>query len=143
MVVVIAAALLAWLARRLLPVPPMDLPGSGWLALGIAAGGLVPIVLGLRSFQRAGTTVDPLAPANASTLVTGGIYRWSRNPMYLGFALLLTAWCVWLATAPGLLVVPAFVLYMNRFQIGPEERALEARFGEEYRVYRGAARRWL
>ncbi|HEX6927780.1 MAG TPA: isoprenylcysteine carboxylmethyltransferase family protein, partial [Gammaproteobacteria bacterium] len=82
-------------------------------------------------------------PGRASALVVAGIYRRSRNPMYLGFALLLLALGIHLRSLSALLILPAFVLYMNRFQIAPEERALEARFGEEYNVYRQSVRRWL
>jgi protein-S-isoprenylcysteine O-methyltransferase Ste14 len=96
------------------------------------------------SFRRAQTTVDPTRPAKASALVVGGVYRLSRNPMYLGFLLLLLAWGVYLSHLPSLLLAPlAFVLYLNRFQITPEERALESLFGDEYRAYKREVRRWL
>jgi protein-S-isoprenylcysteine O-methyltransferase Ste14 len=98
---------------------------------------------GLVHFLRARTTVNPLEPAAATSLVTGGLYRFTRNPMYLGLALLLLAWGVFLANVAALLGVPAFVLYMNRFQIAPEERALEARFGAEYSRYCARVRRWI
>ena len=98
---------------------------------------------GLVHFLKARTTVNPLDPAAATKLVTGGLYRFTRNPMYLGFALLLLAWGIFLANVAALLGVPAFVLYMNRFQIAPEERALEARFGAEYSRYCARVRRWI
>ena len=139
--VVLAAALLIWLAHRALPGPPV--PGAGAIAFVLLAGGVALIAAGLGNFRRAGTTVDPLDPSRASRLVTGGVYRRTRNPMYLGFALLLLAWAVRLSTLAGAIVVPLFVLFMNRFQIGPEERALDALFGEEYRGYRQRVRRWL
>ena len=63
--------------------------------------------------------------------------------MYLGFVLGLAAWALFLGNPVAALIVPAFVLYMNRFQIEPEERALEARFGAAYAAYRRAVRRWL
>ena len=84
-----------------------------------------------------------LHPEKASTLVVSGIYRFTHNPMYLGFALMLLALTSRLSTWPGLLVVALFVGYMNRFQIRPEEAALEARFGDAAREYRRSVRRWL
>ncbi|MDR6576679.1 protein-S-isoprenylcysteine O-methyltransferase Ste14 [Pseudomonas extremaustralis] len=84
-----------------------------------------------------------MQPQQASALVEAGIYRYSRNPMYLGFAIILAAWALVLASPLTLLGVVAFVLYMNRFQITPEEWALEALFGESFARYRARVRRWL
>jgi protein-S-isoprenylcysteine O-methyltransferase Ste14 len=72
-----------------------------------------------------------------------GVYRWTRNPMYLGMAVLLLAWGLWLANGAALAVISLFVAYLNRFQIAPEERALQARFGDEFTAYRARVRRWL
>jgi len=71
------------------------------------------------------------------------IYQYSRNPMYLGFAIILAAWALALGSPLTLLGVVAFVLYMNRFQIAPEEWALEALFGESFVRYRARVRRWI
>ena len=98
---------------------------------------------GVLSFRRARTTVNPLKPQTASALVSSGIYRLSRNPMYLGFALFLAAWAVFLASPWALLGVLGFILYMSRLQIAAEERALEALFGAEFSRYKSAVRRWL
>jgi protein-S-isoprenylcysteine O-methyltransferase Ste14 len=98
---------------------------------------------GVVSFRRAKTTVNPLKPETASALVSSGIYRYSRNPMYVGFALLLSAWACYLASPLLLLGVLGFVLYMNRFQIAPEERALTALFGADFVAYQAKVRRWL
>lgn len=97
---------------------------------------------GIVSFARARTTVDPHRPHKASKLVTSGIYRFSRNPMYLGLLMLLIAAFFYLSALSGLIMVPLFIFYMNHFQIGPEEDALEAMFGEEYRQYCEQVRRW-
>jgi protein-S-isoprenylcysteine O-methyltransferase Ste14 len=72
-----------------------------------------------------------------------GIYRFTRNPMYIGLLMTLLGWAAFLASLPALLFVIAFVLYMNRFQIQPEERALSSLFGADYAVYRARVRRWL
>lgn len=128
---------LAWVAPALaFPIPPV-------LAFPVAAVGVSLDAIALLHFFRRRTTVNPLKPASATALVTGGIYRFSRNPMYLGLATLLLAWAVYLGNLAALAGVALFVLYMNRFQIAPEERALEERFGAEYIAYRTRVRRWV
>lgn len=72
-----------------------------------------------------------------------GIYRYSRNPMYVGLAAMLSAWAIYLRSPVALSGVAVFILYMNRFQITPEERALESLFAEEFVAYRARVRRWL
>ncbi len=137
----IAAAM--WLLASptpLLAVPELLRHG---LSLLIATTGLVFDLLGLLAFRAQRTTINPLQPARASAMVTSGIYRVTRNPMYIGLALLLLAWAVHLASLWPLLGPPLFVLYMNRFQIRPEERALESLFGEAYSRYAERVRRWL
>lgn len=98
---------------------------------------------GILSFRRARTTINPTRPEKASALVISGVYRATRNPMYLGILLVLVAWAVFLSSAWGLLAVAGFMLYMNRFQIAPEERALSGLFGNEYELYMARVRRWL
>jgi protein-S-isoprenylcysteine O-methyltransferase Ste14 len=110
--------------------------------LFVGSGGLLALA-GVWSCHRRGTTVNPLQPETASALVTSGVYRLSRNPMYAGFLLCLCGWGCYLGNAYALLGPVAFVLYMNRFQIIPEERALERIFGAEYDAYRRMVRRWL
>jgi len=111
--------------------------------LGLFLLGALTCLAGVRYFRRAKTTVNPMKPESASALVASGIYRYSRNPMYLGFLLMLLGWALWLSNASALLLLPAFVLYMNRFQICPEERALLSLFGPDYMQYRARVRRWL
>ncbi len=110
------------------------------LLWGIGTGFLLA---GVVSFRRAQTTVNPLKPEASSALVCSGIYRLTRNPMYLGMACLLLAWACWLDNLWGLLGVLAFVLYITRFQIVPEERVLVELFGDAYRGYCARVRRWL
>ena len=137
---------LAWLAATEAPPSPFD--DGPWTPLRIAAivlglGGLAIDVAGVASFRRARTTVNPLRPDKANALVTTGIYRLTRNPMYLGMATLLTGWAAWLATPWALLGVAGFVAWITRFQILPEERALSRLFGAGYDAYRARARRWI
>ena len=82
------------------------------------------------SFRRAHTTVNPMQPSSASSLVTSGIYRYTRNPMYLGMLFVLVGWALYLANVLAFLFLPAFIVYMNRFQLESEECALTALFGE-------------
>jgi len=94
-------------------------------------------------FRRARTTINPMDPGAASQLVTGGIFRISRNPMYLGLALLLAGWGITLGSLTVWLIPPLFVAYITRAQIIPEERALKARFTGEYREYCRHVARWI
>jgi protein-S-isoprenylcysteine O-methyltransferase Ste14 len=136
-------ALVMWLLAQV--IPPFALPGVVGLVLagGFASAGAVVALLGVLAFRRADTTVDPRVPQQTSSLVIRGIYRYSRNPMYVGFLLLLTAWACYLMSAAALILLPLFVLYMNRFQIVPEERYLKQKFGADYQAYTEQVRRWL
>lgn len=111
-------------------------------AILFALGTLFPLA-GVVSFRRSKTTVDPRNPEASSKLVSSGVYRFSRNPMYVGFTLWLLAWAVFLASAWALVGVIVFVFYMNRFQIEPEERALRELFGDDFREYERRVRRWI
>ena len=113
------------------------------IALALVLLGIAVCLAGVLSFRGARTTVNPLRPDTASALVSSGVYRYTRNPMYLGFAIVLLAWSIFLAAPLTLVGVAGFVLYMNRFQIAPEERALTALFGEEFTRYQSRIRRWL
>ncbi|MHA7773627.1 methyltransferase family protein [Roseibium sp. M-1] len=141
-VFLIAAALL-WAAVWLLPGLRLFLPGRTVLAILLALAGLLPGVKAVMEFAGRKTTVNPMAPETASALVTNGIYRISRNPMYLGLLLLLLALAVYWGTPVALLIVPGFVWYMTEFQIKPEETSLRKLFGAEYEAYLGKVRRWI
>jgi len=132
-----------WLGSRLVPALVFQTPAARPVAVALAVLGALVASMGLVSFRRARTTVNPLEPQQASTLVVRGVYHVSRNPMYLGFAVLLLAWAFWLSHPLALIGVALFILYMNRYQIEPEEHALDARFGAEYRRYKQRVRRWL
>lgn len=135
--------LLMWLVARYVPSLDLALSVRVLLALLVSAIGVCFSVAGVLSFRQAQTTVNPLKPETASALVRSGIYRYSRNPMYVGFALFLTAWACYLASPLSLLGVLGFVLYMNKFQIAAEERALKALFKGDFLAYQAKVRRWL
>lgn len=140
--VMITAALM-WLVSRVGPAFGFLLPARRALALGLVVAGAFISVLGVVSFRRAGTTVNPIKPETAGSLVVSGIYRRTRNPMYLGFLLGLAGWAVFLSNALAFIFLPVFVLYLNRFQIRPEERALASMFGKDFAAYQSKVRRWL
>ena len=109
----------------------------------LVAAGLAFSLLGIMAFRASRTTVNPLNPERASALVTGGVYRITRNPMYVGMAFVLLAWAVNLASVLPFLGVVVFVLYITRLQIVPEERVLKDLFGDAYSRYAARVRRWL
>lgn len=119
------------------------------LAFSKVMGGLL-IALGLSidlictfNFFRAKTTINPLKPDNTSSLVTTGLYRYSRNPMYLGLLIILLGWTLIQGNVLGLIIVALFVTSITQIQIKPEEIALEKKFGEEFKRYKTAVRRWI
>lgn len=142
LVVVMLTALLMWLIARSIPL--IFLVPMKWLVvLFFVLSGFAIALAGVLEFRRAQTTVNPMAPQESTVLVTRGIYRFTRNPMYLGFLLALLGWGIWLSSVPALLLVAGYVLYMNRFQIKPEERFLAQAFGAPYLQYKQQVRRWL
>ena len=131
-----------WALNRWLPLGRLVVPP--WHRLGAipAAAGIAVDVAAVYCFRKARTTVNPLAPEKASQLVTGGVFEWSRNPMYLGLLLLLTGWALWLGSASPWLLPPLFVVLMTT-QIAAEEAALRLRFGERYNAYERSVSRWI
>lgn len=137
------AALAMWgvsLISPMLQVPALTRVAA---AIAVALIGACFAVGGGISFRRAKTTSNPKKPEAVSALVISGFYRMTRNPMYLGVAIVLVAWAIALSCAWALLGPLAFVLYIDRFQIAPEERVLAALFGAEYSAYQSRVRRWL
>lgn len=136
-------AVAMWFAAGL--APPWTTGGAAgpWLAAACTAAGAFVNASGFTALRRAGTTIDPTRPQRASALVTGGVFARTRNPMYLGFALLLLGWALWLRSPWALLGPVVFVAFVDRFQIRPEERALAARFGEAWSGYARTVRRWV
>lgn len=142
-IVTLLFAGLIWLVAQFTPryAMPVELRIALCITLLIASGaiGLAAVM----SFSKTQTTVNPLKPETASFLVGSGIFAYTRNPMYLALLFALLAFCVFLENAFALALTGAFVLYMNRFQIRPEERAMERLFGAEFLEYRARVRRWI
>jgi len=141
--VALTTALIIWGISRLAPLLAMPSGARVAVSLVIVVIGVAFSAAGILSFRRVRTAVNPTRPEEASALVSTGIYRVTRNPMYFGLLLVLVAWTIFLSSAWALLGVAGFVLYMNRFQIAPEERALSMLFGSEYASYKARVRRWL
>jgi protein-S-isoprenylcysteine O-methyltransferase Ste14 len=132
-----------WGSSLLSPVlhltPAIRFGGSAITALI----GFSILATGFITFVRSRTTIDPVQIDRASSLVTGGIFRITRNPMYVGFATILLGWAMFLSAPLAALGPVAFVLFTTRFQIIPEERAMRSKFGWEYEAYRSRVRRWI
>ena len=122
---------------------PLSNPWSIPMAALLGVIGLAFTFPSLLRFRNASTTILPTHPERAARLVTSGMYRFSRNPMYLGATLILLAIGLYFDDGLALLPVPLFAVYLNFFQIIPEERALDRLFGEEYRDYKKRVRRWI
>ncbi|MBS0342899.1 MAG: isoprenylcysteine carboxylmethyltransferase family protein [Proteobacteria bacterium] len=142
-VVALVLALAMWVVSRSTFAFEVDVILRTALAVAIALVGAAISAAGITAFRRAQTTLNPMKPDEASSLVINGIYRFTRNPMYVGLLLVLVAWAAFLCAPWALLGPVVFVAYMNRFQIVPEERTLQSMFGEGYARYRTKVRRWL
>lgn len=132
-----------WAVTRVVAAASFSLPAARTLAAVLGLAGFAIAALGVISFRRAKTTVNPLQPGAASALVVSGIYRLTRNPMYLGLLLVLVGWGLFLGHAIAVALSVTYVPLMNRLQIQSEERALAAKFGPEFAAYRAHVRRWL
>ena len=143
-IVTLIAILLAYLSRDYIfilylhPFLQSDLP------LLFLAAGFIIIFLANKKFKKYETTVNPLKPEMSTTLVTEGIFKYTRNPMYLGLTLILLAACFYFNSFLGIIIYfPLFVCYITIFQILPEEDALKKLYNEEYMKYCSNVRRWI
>lgn len=129
-------------AARTFSTLTWPIPGSHIAAALLAIVGFSITTAGVVEIRKSKTTVNPFKPGAATIMVSEGVYRYSRNPMYLGLLVVLAGLTIYLSNAVVALFVPAFVLYLNEFQIKPEERALAANFGAEYARYKSTVPRW-
>jgi protein-S-isoprenylcysteine O-methyltransferase Ste14 len=143
LIVALTLGVMMWAIDWFLPLASNHSFGRTILAIAIFGSAVAITATAILGFRKAETTVNPTTPEAASAIVTTGVYRLTRNPMYLGFLLALLAWAVFLGNIVSAMILVLFVAYMNRFQISPEERALRARFGEPYEAYLRSVRRWL
>ena len=140
-VIITAAAMYG--VSKMVPALTFSLNGSTALAVGLGVIGMSLGVMGVTQFRIAQTTPNPQALEKVSSLVTSGIYRYSRNPMYLGLVLILLGWAFYLSHFLAFVLLPVFILYMTRFQIQPEEQMMARKFGKTYQAYLNKVRRWI
>ena len=135
---------LAWLSSILIPSFGLGLGVTGKVVGTVClVSGTAVLIMALSSFKRASTTVDPINPENAAVLVTAGIYQFTRNPMYLAFALQLTGLAIYSNNILALMMPALFVFTLNKLQILPEEQVLRQKFGDQYERYCRRTGRWL
>jgi protein-S-isoprenylcysteine O-methyltransferase Ste14 len=142
-IVTLVLALLMWLTPAVAGHLEISFPSRVLWAVVLVCVGQGIAIAGMVAFRRAKTTVNPVKASSASSLVIRGVYRYTRNPMYVGLLLTLLAFAVFLANPLAVLWVVVYVLYITRFQIIPEERVLASLFGAEYEAYKGRVRRWI
>jgi protein-S-isoprenylcysteine O-methyltransferase Ste14 len=142
---IVALLVGACMRTAVLATPHLGAPWTGHdlLAWSLAVLGVGVAMAGVFTFRSHQTTTSPFNPSRASTLVETGIYRRTRNPMYVGVTMALIGYAVYLAHPLGLALVAIFPAYMQRFQIPPEERALDQLFGAAYAGYKRRVPRWL
>lgn len=142
-IVALLCGALMWLIDVWLVMNRLTFQVSGWLYALLLILGFWIIFLGVRTFKRQKTTTHPQHPEQAKVLVQSGIYRYSRNPMYLGLLVVLLSAVLYFGNWATLAVVPLYVWYMNRFQIIPEEEVMQQKFGNVYQEYKSSVRRWI
>jgi len=136
-------AVLMWSVFEYIPEWTYRFELRRWYFSGLFSIGVLIGIAGVFSFLKHKTTVDPHHPEKASLMIRSGIYQFTRNPMYLGLLVCLTGVAIYLANLLNIFLLIGFVLYMKRFQIIPEERALKQNFGDEYVEYKESVRRWI
>ncbi len=140
-VIITAAAMYG--VSKMVPALTFSLNGSTALAVALGLMGLSLSIMGVTQFRIAQTTPNPQALELVSSLVTSGVYQYSRNPMYVGLVLILLGWAFYLSHFLAFVLLPIFILYITRFQIQPEERMMAQKFGKTYQDYLNKVRRWI
>ncbi len=144
-VVLLICGLLMWLTDKWTPAFDFEIRNRMILFWVILLGGMCVLASGVVNIIRRKTTIHPdrRSLTEPTTLVTTGIFRYTRNPIYLGMAIILTAWVVFLESWLAVIGVFLFIGFITQYQIKPEEGALEKIFGDAYVRYRKNVRRWL
>lgn len=140
-VIITAAAMYG--VSKMVPALTFSLNGSTALAMALGVMGLSLGIMGVTQFRIAQTTPNPQALEKVSSLVTSGVYQYSRNPMYVGLVLILLGLAFYLSHFLAFVLLPIFILYMTRFQIQPEEQMMAQKFGKTYQDYLNKVRRWI
>ena len=132
-----------WAMSLWFPQFGFDFTGKVVLSGVVAITGLGLDLVSLQRFFKAHTTVSPMSPRDTKTIVEDGIYRYTRNPMYLGLTLILGAFALWIGNLLGFIAIPVFIWVITQFQIRPEEEILLEKFGEPFGDYMMRVRRWI
>jgi len=133
--------IIAFLLGRFVRLPFAVPPVVKYIGFGLVVIGFLFGLAAALNFRRARTTLDPYHPV--SSIVTSGVYGFSRNPIYLGFLLMVIGIPLNAGTYWGIILAPIFILLCNKLVIEHEEAYLEKRFGETYTSYKSRVRRWL
>lgn len=142
-VIMLLVGLLMWWVAVIFPGLAFAWLYGDATAIIVGLLGMAISLIAVIAFGRAGTTADPRRTTATRVLVSSGIYRYSRNPMYVGVLLMLLGWGIYLGNVLSIVCVPLFIVYITRFQITPEERMLQDKFGNEFLAYKNRVRRWL
>ena len=122
---------------------PLEIPLGNFVSLFLLIAGFLIIMRAGILFARSKTIISPLEPYKSTFFVSNDIYKYTRNPMYLGLLIIYLSTIILFQNFLGFLLIPAFILYINYFQIIPEENALKDLFGPEYDLYLDKVRRWI
>ena len=121
----------------------VEIKYSFYIGILLLILGLAVLIFAVRLFRKDKTTVNPLSPEQATKLVTDGIFKYSRNPMYLGMAFVLGSIAAFYNPIGGIILIALFFVYITKFQIIPEERAMRDLFSDEFDRYIKVTRRWF
>ena len=140
---ILVSLAIAWALQRSLPQFSVDVPFAEWIGVALGVIGVLITSVAVGIFAKNKTTINPVQPEQASRLVTDGLYRVTRNPMYLGLLLLVTGVVIWFENLAGIASIVLFIVTMTLFQIKPEEQVIEEKFGADYLAYKKQVRRWI
>ena len=140
-IVTLVFALSIYLSRGIFKI--VEIKHSFYLGIFLLLLGFAILISAVRLFKKDNTTINPLSPQQATKLVTDGIFKYSRNPMYLGMALVLTSIAVFFNLLGGIILITLFCAYITKFQIIPEERAMSDLFSDDFDKYIKETRRWV
>jgi protein-S-isoprenylcysteine O-methyltransferase Ste14 len=130
-----------YLSRKIFP--EIEIQYASFFGMFLLLLGFFILISAVKLFRNDKTTVNPLSPEQATKLVTNGIFKISRNPMYLGMAVILASVAVFFNIIGGIISMALFCLYITKFQIIPEEKAMKELFAQDFEQYMKATRRWI
>ncbi|MGD0590766.1 MAG: isoprenylcysteine carboxylmethyltransferase family protein [Bacteroidota bacterium] len=142
-IVTVIFAACMWAVTNIVPGYSFAIPYCKTLSCIISVIGGIISVFALYSFYSAKTTINSVQLNYSSSFVVSGVYSFTRNPMYLGLLFVLLGWFLFLSNILAMVFIPLFILFINYFQIKPEEKALELKFGQAFILYKLKVRRWL